>query len=80
MLTPERSFWRDFNQAQSSGDADKVVATLSHLADDDHKRVSQQIAWNFAGDGDLQRSQQLAANLDPWQRNNVLRYAISSAA
>ena len=45
-----------FNQAQSSADEDKVLATLPHLPDDDRERISQQIAWNFAGDGDLQRT------------------------
>ena len=79
-LSPATRFWRDFNQAQSSADEDKVLATLPHLPDDDRERISQQIAWNFAGDGDLQRTQQLAANLDPWQRNNVMQHAIRSAA
>jgi hypothetical protein len=80
VLSPERKFWQEFNQARSSGDEDKVLAMLPHVPEDDRARVSQQVAWSFAGNGDLPRTQQLAANLDPWQRNNLMQHAISSAA
>lgn len=39
-----------------------------------------QAAWQLAGDGDLERTRQIAANLEPWQRNNVMQEALRSAA
>jgi hypothetical protein len=77
---PQIKFWQDFNQARSSGDADKILAMLPHVPEDNRPQVAQQIAWNFARSGDLQRTQQVAANLDPWLRNNVLQSAINNAA
>jgi len=80
VLSPERKFWQEFNQARSSGDEDKVLAMLPHVPEDDRPQVLQQVAWNFAENGDLLKTQQLAANLDPWQRNNLMQHAIRSAA
>jgi hypothetical protein len=80
MLTPEVKFWRDFNQARSSGNADQMLAMLPRASEDDRPQVAQQIAWNFAAIGDLQKAQQVAANLDPWERNNVMQYALANAA
>jgi hypothetical protein len=77
---PQIKFWQDFNQARSSGDADKILAMLPHVPEDNRPQVVQQIAWNFASSGDVQRAQQLAANLDPWVRNNVMQYALNNAA
>jgi hypothetical protein len=77
---PQVKFWQDFNQARSSGDADKILAMLPHVPEDNRPQVVQQIAWNFASSGDVQRAQQLAANLDPWLRNNVMQYALNNAA
>ncbi len=80
VLSPETKFWRAFNQAQPSGDFDKALAMISNIPEDDREEVQQRVAWTFANNGDLQRTQQLAANIDPWQRNNIMQQAIRSAA
>jgi len=74
------TLWQQVNQARSSGDGDKVLAALAHVPEDDRPQLLQQVAWSFANEGNLQITRQIAANLDPWQRNNLMQQAIRTAA
>jgi hypothetical protein len=77
---PQTSFWQNFNQARSSGDASHTLALLSQVPEDVRPRILQQAAWSLANDGDLETTRQLADRLEPWQRSNVMQQAIRCAA
>jgi len=79
-VSSQNSFWRNFNQARSSGDASQVVALLSQAPEDDRPQAVEQAAWLFASNGDLDRTRQVANGLEPWRRNNVMQLAIRCAA
>lgn len=74
------SFWQKFNKARSDGDANQVLSLISQASEDDRQQVVEQAAWDFAGDGDLERTRQVASSLEPWRRSSVMQVAIRSAA
>lgn len=76
----EPSFWQKFNQARSSGDSKQVLGLLSQAPEEVRTQALQQAAGDFANNGDLEQTRQLAERLEPWQRNNVLQTAIRAAA
>jgi len=76
----QSSFWQKFNQARASGDASQTLALLSQAPEDLRPQVLQRAAWDFANNGDLERTRHVAASLEPWERNNVVQSAIRSAA
>jgi hypothetical protein len=74
------TFWQRFNNARSTGDSNQVLSLVSQAPENDRQQIVQQAAWDFAGNGDLERTRQVVNNLEPWQRNNVMQLAIRSAA
>jgi hypothetical protein len=80
VVSPGKTLWQQVNEAGASGDTDKLLAIIAQAPEDDRARMAQQEAWNFARNGDLQRTRVLSATLDPWQRNNVLQQATRSAS
>lgn len=79
-LRSQTKFWQEFGEARSTGDVNKMLAMLPQAPGDNVSRLQQQIAWNLAGTGDLQRTQQMSASLDPWLRNSMMQYALHNAA
>jgi len=73
-------FWQRFNEARASGDDNQVLALLSQAPEDDRPQVLAQTAQSFANEGNLERTRQVAASLEPWQRNNLMQQAIRCAA
>ena len=73
-------FWQKFNQARSSGDSNQVMAMLSQAPEDSRMDAAEQAAWDFAGNGDLKRANQLAGSLDAWKRSGIMQLATRSAA
>lgn len=73
-------FWQKFNQARSTGDSNQVMSVLSQAPEDSRAEAAEQAAWDFAGNGDLERANQLAGSLEPWKRNGIMQLATRSAA
>jgi hypothetical protein len=76
----EMTFWNKLNQANFSGDANQALAALSEAPDNIRLQMTQQTAWNYANQGDLERTGVIADKLEPWERNNVMQQAIRNAA
>lgn len=80
-LNPEQKEWNQFNEAQASGDPNQLVAVAEQAGDDIRANLYQQVAWQFANGGDLQRARQMADKLpDPFQRQQVLQQALRQSA
>jgi len=80
-LNPDQKTWDQFNQAQASGDPNQVLALAEQASPEVRPNMYQQIAWQFASSGDLQRARQIAANLpDPFQRQQVVQQAVRQSA
>jgi uncharacterized protein GlcG (DUF336 family) len=78
---PEQESWNQFSQAQASGDPNQLLAVVDQASPDVRSNMYQQIAWQFANGGDLQRARQVIDKLpDPFQREQVLQQAIRQAA
>jgi hypothetical protein len=80
-LNPEQKVWNQLNEAQASGDPNQLVAVAEQSSEGVRSNLYQQVAWQFANNGDLQRARQIAEKLpDPFQREQVLQQAIRQAA
>ena len=80
-LNPEPKVWNQFNEAQATGDPNQLLAIAEQAPEDARSNMVQQVAWQFANNGDLQRARQLADKLpDPFQREQVLQQAIRQSA
>jgi hypothetical protein len=78
---PQQQVWNQFNEAQASGDPNQILAVAEQAAPDMRSNMYQQVAWQFANTGDLQRARQVAENLsDPFQRQQVLQQAVRQSA
>lgn len=80
-LTPEQKSWDQFSDAQSSGDPNRLLAAAEQSPAEVRSNISQQVAWQFANNGDLPRARQVAENLtDPLQREQVMQQAVRQSA
>jgi hypothetical protein len=80
-LNPEQKTWDQFNEAQASGDPNQLLALAEQASPDVSPNMYQQVAWQFANSGDLQRARQIADKLsDPFQRQQVLQQAVRQSA
>lgn len=80
-LTPEQKSWDQFSDAQASGDPNRLLAAVEQSPEDVRSNISQQVAWQFANNGDLPRARQAAESLtDPSQREQVLQQALRQSA
>jgi hypothetical protein len=80
-LTPEQKSWDQFSDAQASGDPNRLLAAVEQSPEDVRSNISQQVAWQFANNGDLPRARQVAESLtDPLQREQVLQQALRQSA
>jgi hypothetical protein len=80
-LNPEQQQWDQFNEAQASGDPNQLLAVAEQASDDVRTTMVQQVAWQVANNGDVQRARQIAEKLpDPFQREQVLQQAIRQSA
>jgi hypothetical protein len=78
---PQQQAWNQFNEAQASGDPNQILAIAEQASPDMRSNMYQQVAWQFANAGDLQRARQIADNLpDPFQRQQVLQQAVRQSA
>jgi hypothetical protein len=78
---PQQQAWNQFNEAQASGDPNQLLAVAEQASPDIRSNMYQQVAWQFANNGDLQRARQVAENLpDPFQRQLVLQQAVRQSA
>jgi hypothetical protein len=78
---PEQRSWDQFNEAQASGDANQLVAAAEQASSDVRSNLYQQVAWQLANNGDLQRARQIADKLtDPFQREQVVQQAVRQSA
>ena len=80
-LTPEQKSWDQFSDAQASGDPNRLLAAVEQSPEDVRSNISQQVAWQFANNGDLPRVRQVAESLtDPLQREQVMQQALRQSA
>ena len=80
-LNPQQQAWNQFNQAQAGGDPNQLLAVAEQASPDVRSNMFQQVAWQFANNGDLQRARQVADRLsDPFQREQVIQQAIRQSA
>ena len=80
-LPPEQRSWDQLSQAQASGDPNQLLAAAEQSPEDVRSNISQQVAWQFANNGDLPRARQVAENLtDPLQREQVMQQAVRQSA
>jgi hypothetical protein len=80
-LTPEQKSWDQFSDAQASGDPNRLLAAVEQSPEDVRSNISQQVAWQFANNGDLPRARQVAESLtDPLQREQVMQQALRQSA
>ncbi len=78
---PQQNTWDQFNAAQASGDPNQLLAFAEQASPDVRPNMYQQVAWQFANTGDLQRARQIADKLpDPFQREQVLQQAVRQSA
>jgi hypothetical protein len=78
---PQQQAWNQFSEAQASGDPNQILAVVDQASPEIRSTMYQQIAWQFANNGDLQRARQVAENLpDPFQREQVLQQAVRQSA
>jgi hypothetical protein len=74
---PDQRSWDQFNEAQASGDPNQLLSVAEQAPSDVRSNMYQQVAWQLANNGDLQRARQVADKLpDPFQREQVLQQAI----
>ena len=78
--SPQGVLWQKFNQARATGNNDQTLALLSQAPEDIRSQMVEQAAWGFASNGDLERTNQVVQNLEPWKRNGVIQVAIRCAA
>ena len=76
---PSKS-WQAFNNARDAGNDDKVVSLIAQASEEDRTAMAQQVVWQFANNGDLERTRQVGASLAPWQSNNAMNQALRRAA
>ena len=79
-ISMQASLWQKFNQARATGNNDQTLALLSQAPEDIRSQMVEQAAWGFASNGDLERTNQVVQNLEPWKRNGVMQLAIRCAA
>ena len=80
-LTPEQKSWDQFSDAQASGDPNRLLSAVEQSPEDVRSNISQQVAWQFANNGDLPRARQVAESLtDPLQREQVMQQALRQSA
>jgi hypothetical protein len=80
-LTPEQKSWDQFSDAQASGDPNRLLAAAEQSPEEVRSNISQQVAWQFANNGDLPRARQIAESLpDPLQREQVMQQALRQSA
>jgi hypothetical protein len=80
-LNPQQQAWDRFNEAQASGDPNQLLAIAEQASPDVRSNMVQQVAWQFANNGDLQRARQVAEKLpDPFQREQTLQQALRQSA
>jgi hypothetical protein len=79
-VSHQQKFWQEFNDAESSGDDDKILRLIEQAPADDRTTVAERAIWRFANSGDLERTRQIAANLNPWQADNAIQQALHRAA
>lgn len=80
-LPPEQKSWDQFSDAQASGDPNRLLAAVEQSPEEVRSNISQQVAWQFANNGDLPRARQVAENLtDPLQREQVMQQALRQSA
>ncbi len=80
-LNPQQKMWDQFSQAQASGDPNQLLAVAEQASADVRSNMYQQVAYQFANNGDLQRARQIAEKLsDPFQREQVLQQAVRQSA
>jgi hypothetical protein len=80
-LTPEQKSWDQFSDAQASGDPNRLLAAAEQSPEEVRSNISQQVAWQFANNGDLPRARQVAENItDPLQRAQVMQQAVRQTA
>lgn len=78
---PDRQEWNQFSQALASGDPNQLLAVAEQASPDARPNMYQQVAWQFANNGDLQQARQIAEKLpDPSQREQVLQQAVRQSA
>jgi polyphosphate kinase 2 PPK2 len=81
LAQPGQNAWDQFNQAQASGDPEQLLTVAQQASDDVRSNMYQQIAWQFASSGDLQRVRQIADKLtDPFRREQVLQQSLRQSA
>jgi malonyl CoA-acyl carrier protein transacylase len=80
-LTPEQKTWDQFSAAQASGDPNQLLAVAEQAPANVRPNLYQQVAWQFANGGDLERARQVADHLvDPFQRDQVMQQALRQSA
>ena len=80
-LTPEQESWGKFSDAQARGDPNQLLAVAEQAPADIRSNMYQQVAWQLANTGNLQRARQVADKLeDPFQREQVLQQAVRQSA
>ncbi|MGP0019866.1 MAG: hypothetical protein ACLPHP_14950 [Candidatus Sulfotelmatobacter sp.] len=80
-FNPQQEVWNQFNEAQASGDPNQLLAVAEQASPEVRSNMYQQVAWQFANNGDLQRARQAAEKLpDPFQREQVLQQALRQSA
>ncbi|HLZ40760.1 MAG TPA: hypothetical protein VKQ11_07355 [Candidatus Sulfotelmatobacter sp.] len=73
---PQQRSWDQFNQAVQSGDPNQLLALAEQAPPDVRPSMVQQVAWQFANNGDVPRVRQMMEKLtDPFQRQQVLQQA-----
>ncbi len=80
-LSPEQKSWDQFTDAQASGDPNRLLAAAEQSPEEVRSNIAQQVAWQFANNGDMPRARQVAENLtDPLQREQVMQQALRQSA
>jgi len=78
---PQQRMWDQFNAAQASGDPNQLLAAAEQAPADYRSNMVQQVAWQFANNGDVQHVQQITDKMsDPSQREQVVQQAIRQSA
>lgn len=80
-FNPQQRSWDEFNAAQATGDPNQLLAVADQASPDVRGSMYQNIAWQFASNGNLQRAREMADKLtDPFQRQQVLQQALQQSA
>lgn len=79
--TPQQASQDQFSEAQASGDPNQMLAAAEQAPSDVRANMYQQVAWQLANNGDLQRARQVAEKLnDAFQRDQVVQQALRQSA